>query len=176
MPIIIPGGVTVEIKSTEVKALGPKGELSEKLPPETQAEIKEGKIIVSVKDTSRQSRAMHGLARSLLANLVEGVSQGYSKTLELSGIGFRSSLSGKKLVLNIGFSHPVEVEPPEGIEFRIRDNKITVLGINKQLVGETAARIYRIRPPEPYKGKGIRYSGQVIRRKAGKAAKAITTK
>lgn len=176
MPIIIPEGVTVEIKLGKVRAIGPKGELSEKLPPKTQAEIKEGKIVVSVKDTSRQSRAMHGLARSLLANLVQGVSQGYSKTLELSGIGFRASLSGKKLVLNVGFSHPVEVEPPEGIEFKVADNKITALGINKQLVGEIAARIYRIRPPEPYKGKGIRYSGEVIRRKAGKAAKATTTK
>lgn len=171
-PIPLPTDVTLTIEGKTLLAKGSKGELSQKLPPLTSAVLENGVLTIERRDDTTTARAMHGLARSLAANLIDGVSKGFSKTLELSGIGFRAALSGNKLILNVGYSHPVEIEPSKGIEFRVSDNKITVSGIDKQLVGETAANVYKVRPPEPYKGKGIRFQGQVIRKKAGKAGKA----
>jgi len=171
-PVVIPSGVEIKIEGTTVIAKGPKGELSQKLPPLTSSRVEESLIRVEAKNASKEARAMHGLARSLVANLVEGVEKGFSKTLELSGIGFRASVTSGKLTLNVGFSHPVEITPPEGIEFKVQENKITVLGIDKQLVGQMAAKVYKVRPPEPYKGKGIKFAGQIIKKKAGKSGKA----
>ena len=172
LPIAIPLNVEVKVEGKTIFAKGPKGEMSQKLPPLTSALVEDQLLKVQAEQSSRMSKSMHGLARSLGANLVTGVSVGFSKTLELSGIGFRAAVSNGNLVLNIGFSHPVEIKPPKGIEFKVVDNKITVSGVDKQAVGEISAQIYKVRPPEPYKGKGIRFAGQIIKKKAGKAGKA----
>lgn len=169
-PVIIPDGVQVEVNH-KVTVRGKLGELSLALPKGIRVERGEGSLIVSRVDESRAARSLHGLTRSLIANMITGVSLGFKKTLELSGIGFRANLSGKTLVLSIGFSHPVEIEPPEGVNFAVADNKITVSGVDKELVGGVAAQIRSARPPDPYKGKGIRYEGERIRLRPGKAAK-----
>jgi large subunit ribosomal protein L6 len=154
---------------------GPKGELWQKLPAKISIEVADKKIVVRAADEERQTKALHGLTRSLIANMVRGVTDGYQKVLELSGVGFRANLTGNNLVLAVGFSHPVEIVPPEGITFTVKENKITVAGIDKALVGEMAAKIRAVRPAEPYKGKGIKYEGETIRRKAGKAGKTGAT-
>jgi large subunit ribosomal protein L6 len=153
-----------------VTVKGPKGTLSQAIPQGITVARQDDQIVVERPNDNKQNRSYHGLTRALLANMVQGVSEGFERKLELVGVGYRAQLQGKKLVINIGFSHPVEVEPPEGIEFEVPAvTKITVKGIDKQLVGNTAAVIRDIRRPEPYKGKGIKYENEVIRRKAGKA-------
>lgn len=170
-PVIVPTSVTVALERGGVAVAGPKGQLWQKFSPQVKVDLNPGQIEVKVDSEEKSVKALHGLTRSLLANMVKGVSEGYQKTLELSGVGFRASVQGEKLVLTVGFSHPVEIEAPEGIRFSTKDNKITVEGIDKQLVGEIAAKIRGVRPAEPYKGKGIKYEGEQIRRKAGKAGK-----
>ena len=173
MPIAIPPGVDVHIDGMHVSVKGPRGELSRNLDPEMRVEQKDGQIVVSRPSEQPRHRAMHGLTRSLVANMVTGVTAGFSKTLELQGVGYRAQMQGRDLILAIGYSHPVNVPPPPGIEFEVEGtSKITVKGINREQVGQTAADVRKIRPPEPYKGKGIRYSGEYVRRKAGKAGKA----
>jgi len=171
LPIKYDGQVQVALEGSTVKVTGPKGELKFKLPQEVKINMAENTIVVERDSDEDRSKAMHGLTRTLVANMIEGVTKGFEKTLELSGVGFRSSVTGNKLVMNIGFSHPVEMEAPEGITFKAQDNKITVSGIDKALVGEVASKIRKVRPAEPYKGKGIKYEGEIIRRKAGKAGK-----
>ncbi|MGQ9627952.1 MAG: 50S ribosomal protein L6 [Anaerolineae bacterium] len=173
MPIPMPQGVEVEIKGNFVRVKGPKGELSRTFSPDISIAMKDNQLIVTRPDDHRIRRAMHGLTRALLANMVTGVTEGYKKVLEVEGVGYRAELKGNKLVLQVGFSHPVEVEPPPGITFEVdRGGKtFSVSGIDKELVGEVAARIRAIRKPEPYKGKGIRYQGEYVRLKAGKAGK-----
>lgn len=168
--ILISDNVQIELGS-KVVVKGPSGELSLKIPHKVSVEKKDGTLLVNRKDDSKEARSLHGLTRSLLANMVEGVTDGFKKTLELSGIGFRANLQGEKLILNIGYSHPVEIDPAEGIKFSVAGNKITVSGIDKELVGRTAAQIRGVRPPDAYKGKGIRYEGELVRLKPGKAAK-----
>ncbi len=173
MPIAIPSGVEIRIDGTHVAVKGPKGELSRELNREMRIEQKDGQIVVSRPSEQTRHRAMHGLTRSLVANMVAGVTAGFSKTLELQGVGYRAQMQGRNLVLAIGYSHPVNVSPPPGIEFEVEGtSKITIKGINREQVGQTAADVRKIRPPEPYKGKGIRYTGEYVRRKAGKAGKA----
>jgi large subunit ribosomal protein L6 len=174
LPVKYEGQVRVTQEGSTILVAGPKGELKFKLPEEVEASVAENQVVIARKNDDDRSKAMHGLSRTLVANMVEGVTKGFEKTLELSGVGFRASVAGTKLVLNIGFSHPVEIEAPEGIAFKVSENKITVSVIDKALVGETASIIRRVRPAEPYKGKGIKYEGEVIRRKAGKAGKATT--
>lgn len=171
-PVPIPSGVTAEIKGNEVKIKGSKGELSQVFNKLVKIEQKDSELIITPVDDSKESRAMWGLSRSLLANMVEGVTNGFSKNLVMVGVGYKVALKGKDLELQLGFSHPVNVKAPEGIEFDIdaKNNKITVKGIDKQLVGEVAANIRKWRKPEPYKGKGIAYEGEYIPRKAGKSA------
>lgn len=171
-PVPVPKGVTVKIDGQTVTVKGSKGELSRELPPEI-AFVQEGEeIVVTRRDESRNARQRHGLVRTLIANMVEGVSNGYQKKLEIQGVGYRASLKGQKLVMALGYSHPVEFDPPEGIQFAVEGNtNVTVSGIDKAVVGNTAATIRAARPPEPYKGKGVRYAGEQVRRKAGKAGK-----
>ncbi len=169
--ILIPQNVQVELGS-KVLVKGPKGELSLLIPTKIVVEKKENVISVSRKNEDKESRSLHGLIRSLLANMIVGVADGYTKTLELSGIGFRANLEGNKLVLSVGFSHTVDINTPEGVTFAVSGNKITVSGIDKELVGRVAAQIRKVRPPDAYKGKGIKYEGEVLRLKPGKAAKA----
>lgn len=172
MPIEIPNGVTVDKAGSHVVVKGIKGELTLDIPKGVDIELKDSQIIVKRKQDVKKIKALHGLVRSLLSNMVIGVKDGWSKNLELVGVGYRVSGSSDKLTLAVGYSHPIEIFAPEGIEFEVIDNtKIKVFGIDKQLVGAIAARIKSIRPPEPYKGKGIRYEGEYIRRKAGKAGK-----
>lgn len=172
LPIPIPSGVKVEIAGEEVKVTGPKGFLVQRLHKDIIVKIENDQLAVSRPTDQGQHRALHGLTRSLINNMVIGVSEGYKKTLEMVGIGYRAEMKGKLLELHLGFSHPMLLLPPEGIEIEVipKENKIIVSGINKQLVGQTAAEIRKFRPPEPYKGKGIRYEGEQVRRKAGKAA------
>lgn len=173
-PIPVPGSVTVDIaKGNAVKVKGPKGELSENLSSKVTIVQEEGQLLVKRESEDRTVKALHGLTRSLLNNMVIGVTDGYTKVLEIQGVGYRAQLQGKNLVLNVGYSHPVNMEPPAGVTYAVEgNNKVSVIGINKQVVGEEAARIRGVRPPEPYKGKGIRYQGEYVRRKAGKAGKA----
>lgn len=172
LPIEVPQGTTVELKNNIVTVTGPKGSLNYEYLPSILVEEKEGKVTVSLKEDTIESRKLWGLVRTLISNMVAGVSKGYEKQLEIIGIGYRGQMVGNKLVLNVGYSHPVEIVSPEGIDLKIERNVITVTGADKQLVGETAARIRAVKKPEPYKGKGIKYSNEQIRRKAGKAAKA----
>jgi large subunit ribosomal protein L6 len=173
MPIPIPSGVEVRINGPSVTVKGPKGELSRDLNPEIKIEQADGQIVVTRPTDQPRHRAMHGLTRSLVANMVTGVSDGFSKTLELQGVGYRAQMQGRDLVLAVGYSHPVQVPPPPGIEFEVDGTtKIIVRGVNREHVGQAAADVRKIRPPEPYKGKGIRYLGEYVRRKAGKAGKA----
>lgn len=173
MPVLILQGVTVEKTGKKLVVKGPKGSLSLTMPSEINAEIEGDQIIVKRQDDSKKSKSLHGLTRSLLSNMVTGVNSGWSKTIELVGVGFRAQGSSDKITLSIGFSHPVEFEAPEGVEFAVRDNvKIDITGIDKYLVGQVASKIRAIKPPDVYKGKGIRYSGEYVRRKPGKAGKA----
>ncbi|GAB4529454.1 MAG: 50S ribosomal protein L6 [Anaerolineae bacterium] len=173
MPIPVPQGVTVDIQKNTVRVKGPKGELSRTFDPDMRIELDDNTIVVQRLTDHRRHRALHGLTRALLNNMVMGVSQGFVRRLEIEGVGYRAELQGNNLVLNVGYSHPVVIEPPEGISFEVEKGArgISVLGIDKEMVGEMAARIRRVRPPEPYKGKGIRYAGEYVRRKAGKAGK-----
>jgi large subunit ribosomal protein L6 len=174
MPIPLPQGVDVQIAGRRVTVKGPKGELSRDLDPEMRVEQKDSQLIVTRPSEQPRHRAMHGLTRTLVANMVTGVSNGFSKTLELQGVGYRAQMQGQNLVLAVGYSHPVNVPPPPGIEFEVEGtSKIVVKGINREHVGQAAADVRKIRPPEPYKGKGIRYTGEYVRRKAGKAGKAV---
>jgi large subunit ribosomal protein L6 len=178
-PVIIPEGVEVKIDGHQIMIKGPKGVLNYSFRPEMKVSLEEGKILVKPKIINRLTKALFGTTRNLIANMIEGVTKGFSKTLKIVGAGYRASLDdsteGKKLVLSLGFSHPVEIEEPEGIEFELEGNDlIKVSGVDKALVGQTAARIRAVYPPEPYKGKGIRYQGEMPRRKAGKAGKAGT--
>ena len=171
-PIQIPEKVAVTLDGLSVTVKGPKGELSRTLPEGVSISQVDNKIVVSPTSNKRQSRERHGLCRSLLANMVEGVCNGYTKKLEIVGVGSRAQVKGKKLVVSAGYSHPVEVVPPDGITFSVQNNtNVTVSGPDKELVGNEAAKIRAIRPPEPYKGKGIKYEGERILRKAGKSGK-----
>ena len=172
LPISVPNGVTVEINSKNVKVVGPKGNLSLVLPATIDAKLEDGELLVIRNSQEDQAMAMHGTFRSHLSNFVKGVTEGWSKTLEMVGTGYRAEVSGRDLVLAVGFSHPVKINAPEGIDFKVEKTDITVSGTDKELVGLICARIRAVRPPEPYKGKGIKYKGEIIRRKAGKAAKA----
>lgn len=173
-PIEIPSGVDVTIGTNNlVSVKGPKGELSLAASPNMKLSRENGTLLVERPDNDRVNRSLHGLTRTLINNMVQGVTAGYTRTLEITGVGYRAALDGTTLVLNVGFSHPVRMTPPEGVSYAMEgNNRIHVQGIDKQAVGEEAARIRRVRPPEPYKGKGIRYAGEVVRRKAGKAGKA----
>lgn len=172
-PVVLPAGVTLEVKDGAIVVKGPKGELREVLQRGISVEVKDGEVIVTRKGDDKQTRAFHGLVRSLIANMVQGVTQGYEIRLEMVGTGYRVALQGTKLVLSVGFSHTVDVPQPQGITFTVEgNNKIVIKGISKHDVGQIAANIRKIRPPEPYKGKGIKYDNEVIRRKAGKAVKA----
>ncbi|NOX60388.1 MAG: 50S ribosomal protein L6 [Chloroflexi bacterium] len=173
-PVIIPKGVTIEIgKNNKVTVKGPKGELTRSFSPDMTIEVKDGQILVNRPTDQRHHRAIHGLTRALLQNMVTGVSEGFTKELELRGVGYRALMRGNALEINVGFSHPVIIEPPEGITFTVenRGASFKVSGIDKELVGEVAAKIRDLRKPEPYKGKGIRYRGEYVRSKAGKSAK-----
>lgn len=173
-PVVIKEGINVAIEGRNVKVSGPKGELSFVIPAGIKAEAKNGEIIVSQeKKNSKETNALFGLTRSIINNLVKGVSEGFTKKLELSGVGYRAQAAGDTLTLSLGFSHPVVIKGSQGITFTMEENIITISGIDKALVGDTAAKVRAIRPPEPYKGKGIKYVGERVRRKAGKAAKAI---
>jgi len=172
-PILLPAEVQVELQGSDVVVKGPKGQLSRSFHPDMEIAL-EGRVLVVRRPTDQRThRAMHGLTRALLANMVTGVSQGYSKVLEIEGTGYRAEMQGEKLMLNVGYSHPVEFQPPEGIRFEVPKGgrMVTVAGVDKELVGEIAARIRRQRPPEPYKGKGVRYAGERVRHKAGKAGR-----
>jgi large subunit ribosomal protein L6 len=171
-PIQIPEGVEVKITSNMVTIKGPKGELQEEIRPEIKAEIKEKEIIITPHKETKRTKAFWGLTRALLFNMIKGVTEGYEKKLETEGVGYRAKLEGDDLVLQVGFSHPVKIKQPEGIKFSVEKNSIIVSGINKGQVSQVAAKIRAVRPPEPYKGKGIRYEGEQIRRKLGK--KAVT--
>ena len=173
MPIAIPAGVTVAIAENNVVSVkGPKGELVRELPVEMEIKEEEGKIIVTRPNDLKRMKSLHGLTRTLIANMITGVTAGYEKKLEINGVGYRASKAGKKLTLNLGYSHPVEMEDPEGIETVMEgQNIIIVKGIDKEKVGQFAAEIRSKREPEPYKGKGIKYADEVIRRKVGKTGK-----
>jgi len=172
-PIEIPAGVEVKIAGQQISVKGPKGELSLKVRPEIKVETKEGKIFVTTQDET--AKAFWGLTRALLNNMVQGVINNFEKKLEIVGVGNRAAMEGQTLVLNVGFSHPVKMPAPQGIVFSVEKNIIIVKGIDKGLVGQTAAKIRKIRPPEPYKGKGIRYFGEEIKLKEGKRAATTTT-
>ena len=174
MPVPVPSGVTVNIQDHTVSVKGPKGELTRSFSPDIELSLQDGQVVLSRSSEEPQARALHGLTRALVANMVTGVSQGYRKTLEVEGTGYRVDTRGDSLVLIVGYSHPVELPPPPGIKFTVeKGNKVFHIdGTDKELVGEIAAKIRAVRKPEPYKGKGIRYSNERIRRKAGKAGKA----
>jgi large subunit ribosomal protein L6 len=173
MPVVVPDGVDVKIKGSNVQVKGPKGELQHTFPADMEIKLDKGEVTVKRPTDEPTHRALHGMTRALINNMVVGVSSGFSKELEINGVGYRAVLEGKNLVLNVGFSHPVKVEPPEGIEFEVdeRTRRIIVKGYDKQVVGHITADIRKVRPPEPYKGKGIKYLDERIRRKAGKAGK-----
>jgi large subunit ribosomal protein L6 len=170
-PIELPSGVNIAISPGRVQVNGPLGELSQQVPARMQIEQEEGNLVVKRPTERGDDRALHGLTRSLLANMVEGVTKGFEKRLEIQGVGYRAALRGTDLELNVGYSHPVVVKPPQGITFEVPEaTTVLVKGIDKQQVGEIAAQVRKVRPPEPYKGKGIRYDGEYVRRKVGKRA------
>ncbi|WP_136708481.1 50S ribosomal protein L6 [Agromyces sp. H66] len=172
LPIDIPAGVDVTVDGAAVTVKGPKGELSLTVASPIEVKLEDNQVLVTRPDDERESRSLHGLTRSLIANQIIGVTQGYSKALEIVGTGYRVAQKGSSIEFALGFSHPVTVEPPAGITLSVEgNNKVTVTGIDKQAVGEAAANIRKIKKPEPYKGKGIRYAGEVVRRKAGKSGK-----
>lgn len=173
MPVVIPDGVDVKIKGSHVKVKGQKGELQHTFPAVMKIKFQDGEVEVNRLSDEKSHRALHGMTRALINNMVIGVSTGFEKTLEINGVGYRAELSGKNLVLHVGYSHSVVIEPPVGITFEVdaRTRQIKVMGYDKQVVGHVAADIRKVRPPEPYKGKGIKYIDEKIRRKAGKAGK-----
>ena len=173
LPINIPGGVTITVgDDNTVNVKGPKGQLSEKISPDMEISMEEGVLLVKRPSDDKEHKAHHGLSRSLIHNMVVGVTSGYQKNLDIVGVGYRAQMQGTKLVLNVGYSHPVEFEAPAGITFEVPNpNRISVLGISKQQVGQMAADIRKVRPPEPYKGKGIKYETEFVRRKEGKTGK-----
>ncbi|MDY2819594.1 MAG: 50S ribosomal protein L6 [Hominisplanchenecus sp.] len=172
MPVVIPAGVTVDIaEGNKVTVKGAKGTLVRELPVEMDIKVEDGHVIVTRPNDLKKMKSLHGLTRTLIHNMVVGVSEGYQKVLEVNGVGYRAQKQGKKLVLSLGYSHPVEMEDPEGIETTVDGNKIIVKGISKEKVGQYAAEIREKRAPEPYKGKGIKYADEVIRRKVGKTGK-----
>lgn len=173
-PITLPKGVQVDIQGQSVKVKGPKGELARTFPTQVSLGMEEGHLVVSRPSDAPAVRAMHGTARALINNMVVGVSEGFSKTLVVEGVGYRAEMKGKQLVMALGYSHPVPVDPPAGISFAVdeKTKTITITGIDKELVGQVASDVRNWRPPEPYKGKGLRYSNERVRRKAGKAGKA----
>jgi len=173
MPITVPSGVDVTIKGSHVRVKGPKGQMEHTFPAAMEISQKEGIVSIQRPSDERTHRALHGMTRALINNMVTGVSTGFEKVLEINGVGYRAEVAGNNLVLHVGYSHPVEVEPPEGISFEVdnRTRQIKVMGYDKQSVGHIAANIRKVRPPEPYKGKGIKYLDERIRRKAGKAGK-----
>lgn len=171
-PIKIPAGITAEINGNEVSIKGPKGQLKEVIPQGVKAEISEGNIIFTIKEQNPKMSACWGLSRALVNNMIKGVVDGFEKKLEIEGVGYKAVMQGNDLVFSLGFSHPIVVKAPQGIVFKVEKNVVTVSGINKYLVGQIAANIRENKKPEPYKGKGIRYAGEVVRRKAGKKATA----
>jgi large subunit ribosomal protein L6 len=172
LPISVPSGVDIRVDGSHVVITGPKGSLERDISPELSLVREDGLLRVERPDDSKRSRELHGLTRTLVANMVIGVTTGYRKGLEITGVGYRAQLVGRKLQLALGYSHPIEIEPPEGIAFEVETpTRLAVTGIDKELVGHVAARVRATRKPEPYKGKGVRYAGEVIRRKAGKAGK-----
>ena len=172
MPIAIPAGVTVDIaENNQVTVKGPKGTLVRVLPEEMDIKLEGNEVVVTRPNDLKKMKSLHGLTRTLINNMVIGVTEGYSKVLEVNGVGYRAAKQGKKLVLNLGYSHPVEMEDPEGLESKVDGNTITITGIDKEKVGQYAAEIRDTRRPEPYKGKGIKYADEVIRRKVGKTGK-----
>jgi large subunit ribosomal protein L6 len=175
-PIAVPAGVQVQIAAGEITVKGPKGQLSRVIPADIVVSQQGSVLQVTRPDDEREHRSLHGLTRALVANMVQGVSAGYTRGMEIEGVGYRAELKGTNLVLLVGYSHPVEIEPPQGISFDVdkTGRTFSIMGIDKEMVGEVAARVRRVRPPEPYKGKGIRYAGEQVRRKAGKAGKVGT--
>ena len=172
LPVKIPQGVEIKVEGNVISVKGPKGQLSRELHRDIKMAIEDGAVQVSRPSDERDERALHGLTRTLIANMVEGVTKGYQKSLELVGTGYRATKSGSKLVLTVGYSHPVEIEPPKGIEIEVANpTSITVKGIDRELVGEITSNIRAVRSPEPYLGKGIRYVGEKVRRKVGKTGK-----
>ena len=172
LPVVIPAGVTVDVKENNyVVVKGSKGTLERELPVEMDIKVQDGQVIVPRPSDLKKMKALHGLTRTLIQNMVIGVSEGYQKVLEVNGVGYKAAKQGKKLVLSLGYSHPVEMEDPEGLETTVDGNKIVVKGISKEKVGQYAAEIREKRKPEPYKGKGIKYADEVIRRKVGKTGK-----
>lgn len=172
LPISLPSGVTLEMKNGVCHVKGPKGELTERIQGSINVEVKDNEIIVTKKDESQLSKSLYGLSRNLINNMVTGVTKGFERRLEIIGVGYKAQAQGSKLTLNLGFSHPVEYKAPEGISFDMdkdKKNIVIITGINKQMVGEVASKIRSYRKPEPYKGKGIRYEGEYVARKAGKA-------
>lgn len=178
LPIVLPAGVEVTMDNSSVKIKGPKGELSQEVHPDIKVRVEDGKVLVERSSDEREHRSLHGLSRSLIANMVEGVTSGYERVLEVRGVGYRAQMQGENLLLQVGLSRQVEVAPRPGISFEVgqdvntRQPFVIVRGIDKQVVGQQAAEIRRIRPPEPYKGKGIRYRGEYVKHKAGKQGKA----
>jgi large subunit ribosomal protein L6 len=172
LPIPVPTGVSVSIEGPSITVVGPRGTLSRSLHPDMLVAQEDGRIVVTRPDEDKFHRELHGLTRTLVANMVEGVTNGYRKGIEITGVGYRAQKVGNKLQLNLGYSHPIEIDPPTGITFEL-DNptRLAVVGIDKELVGQIAARVRATRKPEPYKGKGVRYAGEKVRRKAGKAGK-----
>ena len=175
LPVVVPPGVQVDIKGSHVRVKGPKGELDRVFSPLIGIKLDNNEIQVTRNSDAPQERALHGTTRALINNMVHGVSQGFEIVLEIEGVGYRSELNGKNLVLYVGYSHPVEIEPPDGIAFEAdaKSRQVKVMGHNKEQVGQVAANIRKVRPPEPYHGKGIRYAGERIRRKAGKSGKGM---
>jgi large subunit ribosomal protein L6 len=171
-PIPVPNGVNVTINGEDIKVKGPKGELSRKFRPEITIKQEDGKLVVGTKSEDRFVRSLHGMTRTLVANMVKGVTEGFSRNLEIVGVGYRAAVENKKLILQLGYSHPVEIVPPAGVDITVdkKATTITITGIDRQVLGDLAADIRGRRPPEVYKGKGIKYQNEVIRRKAGKAA------
>ncbi|NWG05378.1 MAG: 50S ribosomal protein L6 [Chloroflexi bacterium] len=173
LPVVIPSGVQVNVQGSNVHVKGPKGEMKRTFSPLVGIAMENGQVVISRNSDAAAERALHGTTRAVIANMIHGVSTGFSVVLEVEGVGYRAEMEGKNLALFVGYSHPVKVEPPAGISFEVdqKTRQIKVLGYDKEVVGQTAAEIRRVRPPEPYHGKGIRYQGERIRRKAGKAGK-----
>jgi large subunit ribosomal protein L6 len=169
-PVAIPSGVTVAVQQGQVSVKGPKGTLAQALPPGIRLEIADGRARFTRPDEQTRTRALHGLARAALANMITGVTQGFARELEIQGVGYRAEVKGKKLALALGFSHPVEVAIPEGLSVSVAESRIKIEGADRARVGQFASDLRELRPPEPYKGKGIRYAGERVRRKVGKAA------
>jgi large subunit ribosomal protein L6 len=172
LPIAVPSGVDVQIDGRRVTVKGPKGELSRELHPDIAVNREDGNLVVTRPTEQKHHKQLHGLTRTLVNNMVVGVTTGYRKGLEITGVGYRAALNGQKLTLNLGYSHPIEIDPPDGISFELETpTRLSVVGIDKELVGQVAAQVRATRKPEPYKGKGVKYAGERIRRKAGKAGK-----